>query len=633
MAISLTSNLPKHRGELVVHQQLLLQNDNNLYLWSSLDFIPGVNDIDLFIWHEEIGCFVVEIKAIPIDMLISYSFSTCEITGRGIDRSPQNQAYDAMQSLRNFVSPRMNKTPFMVATVCWSLISRAEWKEYFRKSLEISQLSDSMIMKDDLYSGSEILRRRLKIIWFSPPIRKGSDYPFKNDRDVFKNLCEILDPKATPQTVKTDIAKLEALEKGIKRDLMRTFPPYSNVKVFFQGRPGTGKTFRLQQIAIMHAREGAKVLLCCFNQVLASEFIRFINLLDLTFKNAGVESSIKEFIDIIDITSLALRICNDLGIQIEIKDFDQWGELLIEEFKKPAMLSGYPLYNTVLIDESQDFSNWQIELVLMLSGADATIAMGVGSGQELYSNKTMELAPLNLNGFKTLNLRRNFRNAKPIYELAYLVYECNFDSKRIGDKFSSAFINKKNSTHELEFDISEPKFPRLLYIDDDLDIQYDNPTYQGKLIDKLAFEYKNVILDQLKEHDQDPAEILILVPDTVGDEITALRMALKNIRDTYNVDYIDYVDKKTRRHIAPIGKMRVVTFHSSRGLESSRVIIFGIERLDFLNRVTKVDPSRLGYISISRAIFDLTICIRSQRKNYITDFIENSVSYINLNYG
>ena len=83
MGISLTSFPPRHRGELAVYQQLTLQKDDALYLWASLDFIPGVNDIDLLMWHEEIGCFVVEIKAISLEMLISFSFSSCEIEGGG----------------------------------------------------------------------------------------------------------------------------------------------------------------------------------------------------------------------------------------------------------------------------------------------------------------------------------------------------------------------------------------------------------------------------------------------------------------------------------------------------------------------------------------------------------------------
>jgi len=99
------------------------------------------------------------------------------------------------------------------------------------------------------------------------------------------------------------------------------------------------------------------------------------------------------------------------------------------------------------------------------------------------------------------------------------------------------------------------------------------------------------------------------------------------------IDYIDYVDKSSRKFIAPDGKIRVVTFHSSRGLEASNVLILGIEKLQQLSRFTKVEPSRLGYIAISRAIFNLVICFRSSKKNKLTEFIEDAVSHININYG
>ena len=635
MGISLSSFPPRHRGELAVYQQLTLQKDDALYLWSSLDFIPGVNDVDLLIWHQEIGCFVVEIKAISIEMLVSFSFSSCEIEGRGLDRSPQNQAYDAMQSLRNYLAPRVEKAPFMVATVCWPLISRSAWAERFRNSPEISSLSNSMLMKDDLYSGADSLRIRLSEIWVRPPVRKGSSYSFKHDKDIFRDFCNVLDPKAIPQPIKSDLAKLEALERGIKRDLMRNFPPFYSSRVLFHGKPGTGKTFRLQQIGIMHAREGAKVLLCCFNQVLASEFIRFINLLDVNFKRAGVENSIKEYIDIVDITTLALRLCSDIGISIEIKDFNEWGQLIIDEFKKPGILDKYPKYDTVLIDESQDFLGWQLELILLLARNDATVAMGVGAGQELYFSRDSgdKATELQFPNYKLANLRRNFRNAKPIYELAHLVYECSFDSKKIADVYSKAFLNKKSTAHDMDFEISQANIPLCLYINDELEISYDEPEFQSELLYKLAHEYQSIIFEHFLNSNQNPSDLLILVPDTVGEEIAALRVALDKIYSDLKIGYIDYVDKSSRKYIAPEGKIRVVTFHSSRGLEATNVLILGIEKLLQLSRSTKVDPSRLGYIAISRAIFNLVICIRASKKNVLTEFVEDAVSHINTNYG
>ena len=373
MGVALTSEKPKHHGENQVYKQLIGQNDNSLYFWSSIEFIPGVNDIDLLIWHEKVGVFVIEIKAIQLEMLKSFGYHSCEIIGRGIHRSPQNQAYDAMLSLRNYLSPKISKLPFMVATVCWPLISRSQWKINFRHSREIAELSNSMIMSDDLFATSEILEKKLLDIWKTPPIRKGSDYVFKNDREIFTNFLEYLNINAKPQPLKSEKEKLIALEKGIRKELMRAFSPYQSNKAVFKGRPGTGKTFRILQIAIMHAQEGSKVLICCFNQVLSSEFKRILNLIDLSQKELGYESNLKENIDALDITTFAKRICDDLKISISEDDYDEWGPLITEEIKNSNLIEMYPRYDTLLIDESQDFTLWQIELPLLFSNKDSSL--------------------------------------------------------------------------------------------------------------------------------------------------------------------------------------------------------------------------------------------------------------------
>jgi hypothetical protein len=634
MGIVLSSYPPKHQGELNVYNQLSSQNDDAMYLWFSLDFIPGVNDIDLLLWHEDEGVFVIEIKAIPLSMLVSFSFSSCEIQGRGIDRSPQNQAYDASQSLRNYLEPKLDKIPFMVATVCWPLITRTEWKDRFRDSREISELSESMLMSEDIYSGSKILKKRLKEIWSNPPVRKGSTFAFKHDRDTFIRLKSTLDPQATPRPVGSDISKLEALEKGIKRDLMRSFFPFAQNTAIFEGRPGTGKTFRLQQIAVMHARENAKVLFCCFNQVLASELKRIFNLLDISFRHSGSDIALKENIDVIDISSLAARLCGDLGIKIPPKDFDSWGQLIFEDLRDSDYLSNYPIFDTVLVDESQDFNDWQLGIILLMAKKTSTVVFGIGSGQELYSQevstKTLK-SKLTESGYKVLNLRRNFRNAKPIYQLAHLVYECAFEAKKISEVYNKTFLHKKAEIQEIEFDINEANYPKIVYVDDDVQSEIDEPTYRKDTTDKLASEYERLILGELLSFDE-IIDLLILVPDTVGDEVFCARIALDRIYKSNGIDYLDYVEKNNRKQIAPSGKIRLVTFHSCRGLEGTTVIIFGLEKLASLGRNSGLDPAKLGYIALSRAIFKLVICVRKNRQNKFTEFVSQALAYIQSNF-
>lgn len=635
MTITFSPSPPRHRGELEVYKQLLGFDDNSLYFWSSLDFIPGVNDVDLLVWHEKQGVYVIEIKAISLDMLLKFGFHSCEIEGRGEDRSPQNQAYDAMQSLRNYLSPKLNKTPYMVATVLWPYIARSEWKLRFRNSKEISDLSNSMIMKEDLYSGAQSFEKKLREIWVKPPVRKGSDYPFKHDPTTFRSFCDFLNPSASPTPAVSDYSKLKILEKGIKRDLVRNFPPYKSQRVVFTGAPGTGKTFRLLQIGIMHARENAKVLFCCFNQVLASDINRILNLLDISFKAAGDKTLFKELINVMDISSLAGRLCSDLSIDIPKNDFELWGQLIIDELKNTQLLTHYPKYDTILIDECQDFMDWQLMIPIAIATNNCQIILGKGSGQEIYSDTTQNhenLTSILGADVKTFNLSRNFRNVKPVYELAHLFYECEINSNRIGSVFDKRFKNRTNKTQEIEFDILGSQLPTLSYILDDVD--YEDPDYRRILTELVVRQYEDLISAELAKfgNESSPSDLLILVPEIDGDEVKWARSALSNIEKKMGVGFIDYVIQENRKKIAPKDKIRLVTYHSCRGLEGVSVLVFGIEKISMFDKVSKKISPKLGYIALSRAIFNLSICVRASKRNSITEFIENSIAYIKDNH-
>lgn len=46
------------------------------------------------------------------------------------------------------------------------------------------------------------------------------------------------------------------------------------------------------------------------------------------------------------------------------------------------------------------------------------------------------------------------------------------------------------------------------------------------------------------------------------------------------VSFIDYTKEDNRRSVASNSDVRLCTFHSSRGLEGERVIIFGLETIE-----------------------------------------------------
>jgi hypothetical protein len=183
------NELPKHNGELRVANRLR-QFDDRFHLWFSIDSVPKVPDIDLILIDETTGAFVIEIKAVTLEMFESFSFSTCQIRGRGFGRSPQAQAGEARDGLLSFLSNKRIRHPFMIATACFPLIRRAEWNARWGTDLHNrfdGDFSNSIIFEDDLEGGSDVLSDRLRNIWNCPPARKGA--PMTYDHQTEQNVA------------------------------------------------------------------------------------------------------------------------------------------------------------------------------------------------------------------------------------------------------------------------------------------------------------------------------------------------------------------------------------------------------------------------------------------------------------
>src|SRR5947209_7431982 len=102
------SSLPSHAGELELAKHLQAVPDVRLHLWFSVRQVPGVRDIDIIIWHEAVGVFAVEVKAVPLNAVEFISWSRCKINGRPEGKNPSIQAHEANDSLRNFLGSKFS---------------------------------------------------------------------------------------------------------------------------------------------------------------------------------------------------------------------------------------------------------------------------------------------------------------------------------------------------------------------------------------------------------------------------------------------------------------------------------------------------------------------------------------------
>lgn len=624
MGQSLTSTPPSHQGERVVYNQLKGLDDSDLFFWQSLDFIPGVQDIDLLIWHKKAGVFVVEIKAFELSNIKELTLHSIWLADRGISRSPQKQAYDAFSSLRDYLKP-ICSMPYMVCTVCFPLIQRDEWKEAFSSNLAIANLADSMIMEDDLYSSRDVLKNRLLNIWKNPPIRGGSRYEFIHDEQKFDDFRKSVDPSAKPTPNISDISKIELIEKKISKEIVNTFPPGKKLTII-TGKPGTGKTFSLLQIALLHAQEYQKVLICCFNKVLASDIRRILNLQEILNKDNEFYKSIKENIEVLDIYSLITRLNDDFydkpfNLNLESE--------LINNLEKET-LTNYPKFDTLLIDESQDFKLDHFRFLKLVSSVNSHLVFSNGKGQEIYQNRDFSENKIeNIFDQKAnhLNLRKNYRNIKAVFDLSNIFFECKIDEPQI-DKYFEKYQNK-NFIDDLEFELKDKKIPKLVYLNDELDVAPAEKNYSYARNKILTSEYIKIIESEI---DKNNSDILILVPSKLDNELIPIREALAEIYQKKGIAFIDYCEDDNRTCIAPANTIRLCTFHSARGLEAATAIIIDIEKISSISNKLNIDPANLGYIILSRAIFNLTIVLRNKMKNQISHFIISATEKLNNFY-
>jgi hypothetical protein len=200
--------------------------------------------------------------------------------------------------------------------------------------------------------------------------------------------------------------------------------------------------------------------------------------------------------------------------------------------------------------------------------------------------------------------------------MAHVFHACQLDIGRI-DKAVELFRKQAASDSELpEFDRAQGPRPTIIRLDESelQDMDADDPSFPDLQRECRVSEYARLIREQLDrlEKDERPLDLLVLVPNRVGLEVQHARPALQVVqKDRLDTGYIDYTDEDRRRDTAQSHMVRLCTYHSSRGLEGHRVVIFGLEGIEKLAINVEADPANIGYIALSRSLFECVIVVRN----------------------
>jgi len=569
------------------------------------------------IWHEEVGVFVVEIKAVHMQMVEEFGLNICRIRGREDTKTPQRQAYEAQESLRRFLRPKiLNHLPFFVSTVCWPVISRENWKRAWDNNYIAGEFDETMIFEEDISSGPERLKKRLQYIRLNPPMRGGAaKKDFNHNPETFEEFKKALTITARRTAAPSDLKRLWIIEEEVSTETIKLVPADKTSRILYYGHPGTGKTFRLLQIGIHHALNRRRVLFACFNKVLAADVRRILSHSEKLRASAGELLPV----DVFDLLRTHAAEHGISGRDIEEKDHDEWGDLITRDMaQKKGQIEKY---DTILVDEGQDMKDWALKMLELHAREDTTICVAAGTGQELYGKAGSWLKVFR-DRSTPKELRRNFRNTRPVFQVAQVFYEAQLDPKMIAPTVRR-FTDKKQKDDQQPFDFArvDGNPPSIEYLNDAklVDMRETDSSFPKAQFDCMVEEYARMIKEQLARlvGDARPMDLLVLVPSLEGPERKWAVAALKQSE----TPFIDYTEDKLRRDIAHPEMVRLCTFHSARGLEGMRVLVFGFERIESVSDTVNVDFANLGYIVLSRSLFECVIAVRKMSTSKAVPFL------------
>lgn len=589
----------------------------------SIGFMPGVREIDLLLADTELGCYIVEVKAISLEMIQSISPNDWRIQGRASTESPLQQAYAQYEGLEQFWVTRMRtRLPFIAITACFPNISRHEWQQAFAQCSYAACIEQGLIFREDLVD-LESFRARLACIMRAPAIRTGRK-PYRLDARFTTELQQFLGSAQPDLPTANDRQRLKAIEKGINAGLEAEFPVAGAHYAMFSGHPGTGKTFRLLSIGLMHALRQRPVLFACFNKTLASDIRRLLGFSD-SLNASG------RMLACADVFQLAVSIhkMNRLPYLQGVSP-DDWGASVVAYLRRnPNALMGK--YETLLVDESHDMQEWQLELLELHLKPQGSVYMAMGPGQALYRADTGALAWLKGisqdRPVKEKRLRRNFRNTPLQYCAALAFHQAWPDRLPQVAKSFETVTRPMSRNQEFEFErngsaIRYMPVPALAHEFEDQGVM------QQELVAGVYAGLIRAEIEQMREgQNMAPVNLLVLVPSEGGAQVHWVRQALKNVaKDCPEVSFIDYVDEKNRRTPALNHEIRFSTFHSSRGLEGEHVLIFGLEEIEQVALQAQAKPENLAFICLSRGIFKTTVVVRNYYNNAVHRLMQEIVA-------
>lgn len=616
---------PEHHGEFVFASELVKLCGDDAHLWFSVDYLPGVSDLDLLLCVEPIGFFAIEIKAFPVDAIEELTATHMAVKRRSGRKHPLKQARRAQLKLVEFLKAVRVSPPFIYTTAAFPKISRSEFVDRFGGANAVRLQAEGMLFAEDL-SDRQSLEARLTEIRKNPPFGAAPQNVRAPSPSEISAIVAAIDPDGRPRATPADVERSAVLRQPVRRGSGRSarvadyLDPGNRPPTVFRGYPGTGKTFFLLRIALEHARAGRSVLFLCFNRVLASDIKRMLATTNLP----------KEIVARIDVTHAWSFRGRYAG------DYVNGDDGVMDEL--PGIFAAQsPLeeYGTVCVDEAQDLPEWAFQLAQWHLADVAEWFLAHGPGQELYSATPAPFMAAVLERARaaksTVQLNRVYRTAHIDFLVAQGVYEQAPDVSKIATWVSERPLPAapEGQPGPAEQDgLFDAPLAAEFETAGSLPAIVEVPKWtEERAPSDLALRrqsIRDVLKDELAKAAAEgrPGDVAVLLRHVRRkDDANDVRAALGEL----GVPFIDQVDQSNRDLLLPAGHVRLVSFKSARGVEAHRTVLIGFDDLVDGDRAVLRDGRNQAYIALSRSKAGTTVITRPHRRGDFSVYLAGLV--------
>jgi Nuclease-related domain/UvrD-like helicase C-terminal domain/PhoH-like protein len=535
---------------IILHSLNLSQHTVRLY-----------GEIDFLILIPQCGIFVMEVKAGDVKCIDGVWYFTDRFGNINKNKSPFNQARDAMFSLHQAIEREFGRghryTRILLGFFCaFPHIS------FDKQSVEYEPWQ--ILDKDSISYGTDNFFKNLVFQFINK--HKEQKWFSKKDSlpDVFdlQKLCEFF--RGDFEKVRTPTEKLSEFNREAKKYTEEQYRILDSIQMnersVIQGSAGTGKTMIAIESAIRAGSQGKRVFLTCFNRLIGE----------------WMQEQVSEWSENLTTSSIhAFLVEASKGFDYDKSQSnrdDFYSKYLPVLLKEIYSIGINPKFDKLIIDEGQDLI--RIEYLNLF---DSMLVDGLANGDwEIYGDFERQAIYAQLPKIEMLKLLDNYGHCSK----HLLQINCR-NTKQIGEETS------------LLSGFEKPPF--LLENLEGIPVEYF--FYQNEA-------HGNMLLtEQLKKYTDNKV---------ASNELVILSARKFESSNAKSLPGYSIVEIKRYNEITPKkGSIGFATIHSYKGMESSYIFITDIDDL------SSDRAKSLLYVGMSRAKYGLILFIsESSRNNY-----------------